>query len=80
MSVSSECCVLSGVGLGVRPIACPEESYRACVIECDGEASMTRRPWPGGDCCAFNKWVNCECVHFIKYSINKMGRRRYVLA
>jgi hypothetical protein len=29
MSVSCECCVLSGRGLCVGLITCPEESYRA---------------------------------------------------
>jgi len=36
-----ECCVLSGIGLCVRPIARPEEVYRecvcVCVFECDRE-------------------------------------------
>jgi hypothetical protein len=41
MSVSCECCVLSGRGLCDGPIPRPEESYRlyvcvsVCVIECD---------------------------------------------
>jgi hypothetical protein len=40
MSVSCECCVLSGKGLCDELIARPEESYRVCdVSECDGEAS-----------------------------------------
>ena len=51
MSVSSECYVLSGEGLCVGPIARPEESYRVCVIECDGESSIMRSPWPTGGLC-----------------------------
>jgi hypothetical protein len=31
MSVSCECCVLSGRGLCDRPISRPEETYRVCV-------------------------------------------------
>jgi hypothetical protein len=54
MSVCCECYVLSGVGLGVGPIARPEESYRVCVIECGRESSIMR-PWPTRDCCAVNK-------------------------
>jgi hypothetical protein len=47
MSVSRECCVLSGRGLCVGLITRPEESYRMCgVSECDREASTMRRPWP----------------------------------
>jgi hypothetical protein len=34
MSVSFECCVLSGRGLCDRPITRPEEAYRVCVLEC----------------------------------------------
>jgi hypothetical protein len=47
MSVSCECCVLSGTGLCVELITRPEESYGLwCVSECDREASIMRRPWP----------------------------------
>jgi coenzyme F420-reducing hydrogenase gamma subunit len=53
MSVSCEYCVLSRRGLCVGPITRPEESYPVwCVSECDREASMLRRPWPTGGCCA----------------------------
>jgi hypothetical protein len=49
MSVSCECCVLSGRGLCVGPITRPEESYRLWYVsECDREASIIRRPWPTG--------------------------------
>jgi coenzyme F420-reducing hydrogenase gamma subunit len=64
MSVSCECCVLSGRGLCVGLITRPEESYRVrCVSECDREASTMRRPWPhwgllrhGGKNC-FNEYI-----------------------
>ena len=40
MSVSCECCVLSGRGLCVALITRPEESYRLrCVVVCDLETS-----------------------------------------
>jgi hypothetical protein len=32
MSVSCECCLLSGRGLCVEPITRPEESYRVCYV------------------------------------------------
>ena len=34
MSVTCECCVLSGRGLCVGIITSPEESYRVCVCVC----------------------------------------------
>jgi hypothetical protein len=47
LSVSGECCVLSGRGLCVGLITRPEESYPVrCVSECDREAPIMRRPWP----------------------------------
>jgi hypothetical protein len=56
MSVSRECCVLSGRGLCVGLIARPEESYRMwCVSECDREASIRRPPWRTGGCCAMGE-------------------------
>jgi len=52
MFVSCECCVLSGRGLCIGLITHIEESYLLwCVIECDHEASITRRAWPDGCCC-----------------------------
>ena len=52
MFVCCECCVLSGRGLCVEPITHPEESYQLwCVVECDGETSIRRKPWPTGGCC-----------------------------
>ena len=52
-SVSFECCVLSGRGLCDGLITRPEESYRLCgVSECDREASIMRRNWHTGGCCA----------------------------
>jgi hypothetical protein len=47
MSVSCECCILSGRGLCNVLIPRPEESYQlCCVIMCDTETSLTRVPWP----------------------------------
>jgi hypothetical protein len=52
MSVSCECCVLSGRGLCEGPISHPEESYRLWrVIVCDLETSRMRRPWLALGCC-----------------------------
>jgi len=45
--VSCNCCVLSGTGLCDELITRPEESYRlCCVVVCDLETSIRRRPWP----------------------------------
>ena len=45
--------MLSGRGLCDGPITRPEESYRVrCVVLCDSEASIMRRVWQTGGCCA----------------------------
>jgi len=46
MSVSCECCVLSGRGLCDALITRPEESYPTAMRRCDLETSGMRRPWP----------------------------------
>jgi hypothetical protein len=49
MFVCCECYVLSGRGLCEEPITRPEESYRLwCVVVCDLETSLMRRPWSNG--------------------------------
>jgi hypothetical protein len=59
MSVSRECCVLSGRGPCDGLIIRPEESYRVwCVSECDCKASTMRRPWPTRGCCAMEEKLN----------------------
>ena len=56
MSVCWECCVMSGRGVCDELITRPEESYRLwCVVVCDLETSMMRRPWPTGGCRAKRK-------------------------
>jgi hypothetical protein len=41
--------VLSGTSLCVGLITRPEESYRLwCVVVCDLENSLMKRPWPTG--------------------------------
>jgi hypothetical protein len=56
MDVCFECCVLSGRGLCDELITRPEESYRLwCVVVCDLETSLNRRPWPKGGCGAPKK-------------------------
>jgi hypothetical protein len=67
MSVSCECCVLSGGGLCEGSNPRPEEFYRVFCVECDGEASIMRRPWPTRGCCAKNIiiiiiFINCKWV------------------
>jgi hypothetical protein len=66
MSVSCECCVLSGRGLCVGLITSTEESYRVCVSERDREASIMRKPWPTRSCCAIGKKVR-HSVTFLVY-------------
>jgi len=62
MSVSCECCVLSGRGLCDGLITRPEKSYRLwCVVVCDLETSSIRRPWPTGGCRAKRR-RNSECM------------------
>jgi hypothetical protein len=51
MSVSCECCLLSGRGLCVGLITRPE----CGVSEYDRESSMLRKLWPTGGCCAMVK-------------------------
>ena len=67
ISVSCECCMLSGGGLCVGLIIRPEESCRKlCVSECDREASLMRRSWPTGRCCAIEKeehHIECDLPH-----------------
>ena len=56
MTVSCECCVLSGRGLCDELITRPEESYRMwCVVECDLGTSWMRRPWPNGESLSLSK-------------------------
>jgi hypothetical protein len=52
MSVSCECCVLSGRGLCVGLITRPEESECGVSLSV---ASITRRPWPTRVFCAVRK-------------------------
>ena len=52
----SVCCVLSGRGLCDELITRPEDSYRLwCVVVCDLETFLMRRPWPTGGFPAKNK-------------------------
>ena len=56
MSVASV--VYCQVGVCVRMITRPEESYRVWVSECDREALIMMRPWPATGCCAM-RGENC---------------------
>jgi hypothetical protein len=61
MFVCCECCVLSGRCFCDELITRPEESYRLwCVVVCDLETSIIRRPWPNGGCRARNKQSLCK--------------------
>jgi hypothetical protein len=56
VSVSCECCMLSGRGLCDGPIPRPEESYRLwCVAVCDLKPSRMRQPCAALGCCARGK-------------------------
>jgi hypothetical protein len=56
MFVCYECSVLSGRGLCDELFTRPEESYGLwCVVVCDLETSLLRRPWPTGGYCVKNE-------------------------
>ena len=56
MSVSCDCCVVSGRSLCDGPIPSPEESYRLwCFVVCDLETSKIRRQWPTRGCPTIKK-------------------------
>jgi hypothetical protein len=52
MFASSEFCVLSGRGLCVRLITSSGGTLPSVVSERHREATIMRRPWPTGGCCA----------------------------
>jgi hypothetical protein len=81
MSVSVDCCVLSGRGLCDGLIARPEKSYRLwCVVVCDLETSRMKRPWPTLGRSATEKKtsptnissVTIMCVSFSRHKANKI--------
>jgi len=55
MSVSYECCVLSGRGLCVGLITRPESRTECGVSECYLEASVISKLWPTSGYCAMKK-------------------------
>ena len=59
MSVYCECYLLSGRGLCDELTAGPGESPRVwCgVVWCDRDASIMRKLWPIGGCCAVRKII-----------------------
>jgi hypothetical protein len=58
VSVSCQCCVLSGRGLCVWLITRPEECYRVCVVsEYDREDLIMGRPWRTRGCGAMGRRV-----------------------
>jgi hypothetical protein len=69
MSVSCECCVLSGRCLCDELITRPEESYQLWwVVVFDLETSWMRRPWPTGGCRAKNKQTVLHILRTIGHS------------
>ena len=83
MSVSCECCILSGRGLSASGWSIVQKSPTECgVSKCDREASITTRPWPTGGCRAMGRrirtmycqWLYCVpvlhiiCLVFYRYS------------
>ena len=70
LSVSCECCVLSGIiSLCVWLITRPEESYRVWCV-CDREASIMRRPWPTRCCFAMGEKI--IIIIFIIVTVNNV--------
>ena len=65
LSVSCEGYVLSGRGLCVGLITCPEESYRVWCV-CDREASIMRRPWPTRGRSVTNKIIISKSTDILK--------------
>jgi len=63
MSVSCECCELSGRDLCDELITRPEESHLAwCVVVCKLKTSWMRRLWPPGGCCAKKKKLVLKAI------------------
>jgi hypothetical protein len=68
MSVSCECCVLSGRGLCVGLITRPEESYQVwCVSSVIVKPRKMRRPRPPRCCRATQK--NCKLAKYKNYCL-----------
>ena len=71
MSVCCECCVLSGRGLYDELITRPEESYRLwCVIVCDLETSLIRKPWPHWGLSRQKQTINLKAPSFEGTGLN----------
>jgi hypothetical protein len=65
MSVTCECCVLSGRGLFLGLITRPESPTECGVSECDGKVSIMKSPWPTRDLTiCFGKKI--PCLLFLK--------------
>ena len=77
LSVCCEWCVLSGRGLCDELIPRPEEFYRQwCVIACDLETSIMRRPWPALGCRARGKAMIVKYYTFRQ--VTREDRRQHV--
>jgi len=65
ISASCRCCVLSET-IYATDCSVVQRSPNECgVPECDREASIMRRPWPAGGCCA-GRGRKFHCIQFIQ--------------
>jgi hypothetical protein len=62
---SCECCVLSGGQPCIWLLHCPEESYRCGASECDGEASIMRRPCPTRGCSVIKTYLSFKISKYL---------------
>ena len=74
MSVSYECCLLSGIGLCVRI------PTKRGVSECDREASITRSPWPTRGCLAMGFSPMAQNFDFIMKNKKKVSCLKEMIA
>ena len=74
MSVSCDCCVLSGRGLCIRLITRLEDS-ECGVYRCDRETSVMRRHWSTRGCSAVGKKMNVQEIIAV-YSQNQVKLHR----
>jgi hypothetical protein len=81
MSVSCECCVLSGRGLCVGLITRPEECRptKCGVSECDDESSITRKLCPTRDCWAMEGGMPCYCLRQVCTDPGRLNLVRWPL-
>jgi hypothetical protein len=83
MSVSCECCVLSGRGLCVGLITRSKESTECGVSECDRETSIMWWSWSNKGCCAMEKktWAipQTQTTFYLSKTILSSNKWRNIL-